>query len=448
MFETVADGPGLSWLVAHTLKIACTSVPLGDGAVETVELVAGRSYTLRFTRRHGMRATRFPSCVAVYETSGTLLVGALNGDGQTDRNGWLTFTAARTGTHYVVTIGHKSHATSFEFSIARIRPSAAPAESEVERSPHGATDLGDIAGLEASRAPVAPHFGTGRKTVPVRFSLTATRRVCFGLRLPDAEAVLCLQDAGGTVLSRRAIADKGEWISMTLDPGAYLARIEMSDDSDHAFTLHYCACTDDGRSVAVLDAGRMGRELSAIRMSPQYTNKGDSDRNARRCSMGIVPVGKCGSGWLHYSLIAGNESGLFELDERTGELFFKGSGELVFDGAGEFRLRVRASDGERSADETVVVSAANVPRTGAIESDIVRETAELASYGTRISLGTLSNKVPPGLPVRYRLVAGNDDGLFELDEETGELFFTGSAEDFDLLEAGLELSFRLETSRH
>ena len=449
MSEKHENAPSPNRLLSHALKVACASAPLGEGAVKTAELVAGRSYTLRFAKNREMPSARFPCCVAIYDASGALLVGALNGDGLTARNGWLTFTAARTGTHYVVTIGHKDHASSFEFSIANCSPAAMPAKPEAELSPHGVADLGDIAGPEASGVPVARHFGAGRKTVPIRFALTATRRVCFGLRLPETEAALCLQDVDGTVLCRRAFADEtGEWISRTLAPGVYHLRLEMSGDNDQCFTLLYRTYTDDEPSVDVLHAITIHQELSGLSEFALLTRKRNDDRNERGTSVGKIPVGDPDTDWLRYTLIAGNESGLFELDEHTGELFFKGSGDLVFDGTKEFKLRVRASDGERSEDETVVVWATNTPETGSIDSDAVREVAQPVSYGRRISLGRVAGNAPPGLPVRYRLVAGNEDGFFELDEETGELFFTGSAEDLERIDTALKLSFRADTSRH
>ena len=448
MLEAHEDIPSPQRLLSHTLTAACASAPLGDGEVRTVELVGGCSYALQFSRAGDRHSTRYPVCVAVYEGSGTLLIGAMNGDGRADRNGGLTFMAARTGTHYVVSVGQEGHETSFEFSIARTSRVAVPAEPDTEMFSHGVGDLGDIAGLEAAGVPIAHFFGAGKETEYVGFELSETRRVCFGLRLPQAEAALTLQDAEGTELCRRRFAGKGEWISMPLGPGKYRARVQMSDESSRAFTLHYRACVDDARALDLLDARTTGGDHNGTETPRQQTRRCNADRRTRGVSLGRVPVGDGNTAWLRYRLIGGNDSGLFRLDEYTGELFFTGSRWPFLDGTTRFELTVRASGSEGSEDETVVISATEARESGTMESDATQDAAQLAPCSARTSLGTLSENVPAGMPVRYRLVGGNEAGLFELDEDTGELFFIGSAEDLDSNGAGVELSIRLDIQRH
>ena len=171
-------------------------------------------------------------------------------------------------------------------------------------------------------------------------------------------------------------------------------------------------------------------------------------KTARGVSLGIVSIGEKGADWLRYRLVGGNDTGLFELDERTGELFFNGSEEDFRDGVANFKLTVRASDSERTEDQTVEVSAAADPESLAYNADAVSDYLKLAGYGRRVSLGTVSDGVPAGVPVRYSLVGGNEAGLFELDETTGELFFTGSAEDFELIRYRFELTVRVDTHLH
>ena len=47
-----------------------------------------------------------------------------------------------------------------------------------------------------------------------------------------------------------------------------------------------------------------------------------------------------------------------------------------------------------------------------------------------------------------RLVSGNDDGLFEMDEVTGELFWVGSTEDIEDTATVFELSVRIDVDFH
>jgi len=358
--------------------------------------------------------------VAVYEAAGTLLAGAMNGSGENCRNGRLTFTASRSGTHYVVAVGHRDRLASFKFTVTEATSPITPAEPEPELAFSGGADLGDITGLEDSGVPIAHFNGTGQGVSTVRFTLTETRRICLALRLPDTEAELSLEDAGGTVLCRRKFADASEeWISATLAPGTYHARVEMPDDTDRVFELRYRACAAEAIPVA-----------------------------ARGVSLGVIPVGEQGTDWLHYSLVGGNETGYFELDERTGELFFNGSEEDIRDGAEKFKVIVRASDRESSMDETVTVSAATVPEPPAYSADAVSDYLSLAGYSTRILLGTVFDRVPADDPLRYCLVGGNEAKLFALDEVTGEVFFTGSAEETELLRDRFRLSVRAKIDRH
>ena len=421
MFENHELAPGPQRFLTHTLRFACSATSLGDGEVKAYELVGGYAYTLQFTEcieRYG--APRYPSCVAIYEAAGTLLVGAMNGDGENRRNGWLTFTASRSGTHYVVAVGHRDHLASFKFTVTEATSPATPAESEAEPALSGASDLGDITGLEASGVPIAHFHGAGKGIAVVRFTLTEVRRICLALRLPDTEAELGLVDTGGTVLCRRKFADaSGEWISATLAPGTYHARVEMPDDTDRTFELQYRACAAEAIPVA-----------------------------ARGVSLGAIPVGEQGTDWLRYRLVGGNDTGFFELDERTGELFFNGSEENFRNGAAKFKVTVRASDTERSVDQTVVVSAAAVPESPAYGTDAVSDHLSLASYGTRMSLGTVFDPVPADVPLRYCLVGGNEAKFFELDEVTGELFFKGSPEEYELIRDRFRLSVRAKIHRH
>lgn len=314
MFENHELASGPHRFLAHTLRFACSATPLGDGEVKPFELVGGYAYTLQFTEcsmRYG--TLRYPSCVAIYEAAGTLLAGAMNGAGEDCRNGRLTFTALRSGTHYVVSVGHRDHLSSFECSVTVAASPATRAEPEAELAFSRGADLGDITRHDASGAPIAHFHGAGKGIALVRFTLTETRRICLALRLPDTEAELGLEDAGGTVICRRKFADaSGEWISATLAPGTYHARVEMPDDIDRIFALRYRVCAAEVNAAA-----------------------------ARGVSLGTVSIGEPGAEWLRYRLVGGNDTGLFELDECTGELFFNGSAEDLELMRHRFELAVR-----------------------------------------------------------------------------------------------------------
>ena len=60
----------------------------------------------------------------------------------------------------------------------------------------------------------------------------------------------------------------------------------------------------------------------------------------------------------------------------------------------------------------------------------------------RISLGTVSATDPDGGSVTYSIEGGNAAGLFEIDAASGELFYTGSGDDFETGSTRFELTVR------
>ena len=60
----------------------------------------------------------------------------------------------------------------------------------------------------------------------------------------------------------------------------------------------------------------------------------------------------------------------------------------------------------------------------------------------RISLGTVSATDPEGGSVTYSIEGGNAAGLFEIDAASGELFYTGTGEDYETGSTSFELTVR------
>ena len=79
-----------------------------------------------------------------------------------------------------------------------------------------------------------------------------------------------------------------------------------------------------------------------------------------------------------YSLVG--DSGSFEIDETSGELFYNGSGEDYESGTTQFTLTVRASDGSETADTTVTVNLTDVEETA--DPPVAEEDEESSSPQT------------------------------------------------------------------
>ena len=61
---------------------------------------------------------------------------------------------------------------------------------------------------------------------------------------------------------------------------------------------------------------------------------------------------------------------------------------------------------------------------------------------SRVSLGTVSAVDPEGAALAYSLVGGDAGGLFEIDAQSGELFYTGAGEDFEAGATRFDLTIR------
>ena len=193
--------------------------------------------------------------------------------------------------------------------------------------------------------------------------------------------------------------------------------------------------------------------LSAIEVGdpPAFGQQGyafdlaeNTDGSTNRVSLGTVSATDPESATVMYSIAGGNESGLFEIDLASGELFYKGSGEDFESGTTSYDLTVRASDGQLTTDITVTVNVTDVSEAPTFgQQGYTFELAENTDGSTdRVSLGTVSATDPESATLSYSLVGGNESGSFEIDEATGELFYKGSGEDYESDATSYDLTVR------
>ena len=162
-----------------------------------------------------------------------------------------------------------------------------------------------------------------------------------------------------------------------------------------------------------------------------FTLAENADGSTDRVSLGTVSATDPEGATLSYSLEGGNGSGMFEIDAAGGELFYTGAGEDFETGPGSFELTVRASDGDLFTDTSVVVGVADVQEVTAFgQQGYAFDLAENADGSTaRVSLGTVAAVDPDGTALSYSIEGGNASGLFEIDTASGESF--GLAENSD-----------------
>ena len=68
------------------------------------------------------------------------------------------------------------------------------------------------------------------------------------------------------------------------------------------------------------------------------------------------------------------------------------------------------------------------------------ENVDGALFG--IAVGTVSATDPEGVPVTYSIAAGDPDGLFIVDAETGVVVYIGAGEDYESGPGRYELTLR------
>ena len=94
----------------------------------------------------------------------------------------------------------------------------------------------------------------------------------------------------------------------------------------------------------------------------------NADGSSNRVVLGTVGATDPESTTLTYSIEAGNDADLFEIDPATGALAYKGTGEDYESDTTSYELTVRAGDGNRYTDVTVAVSVTDVQDSGVFPS--------------------------------------------------------------------------------
>ena len=211
--------------------------------------------------------------------------------------------------------------------------------------------------------------------------------------------------------------------------------------SDAAHTV------DTTVTVTVTDAAEapaFGEESYAFELAENV------DGRVNRLSLGTVTATDPDSDTVRYSLLGGNDSSLFAIEETSGELYYVGPGEDYESGVTSYEVTVRASDAAHTVDTTVMVTvtdAAEAPAFG--EESYAFELAEnVDGRVNRLSLGTVTATDPDSDTVRYSLLGGNDSSLFAIEETSGELFYVGSGEDFEGGVTSYELTVRASDAAH
>ena len=398
----------------------------GDRDWFEVDLVAGRTYTIDLRGSPTDDGTLSdPRLYGIHDAAGNLISGTANDDWGGTYNSQVTFTATASGTYYIAAGAYGSNRGTYELEVTD--------KSAADDTRAGATDLGDITELLGPRFPLGTVDADADGVDYYRFTLTEAKQVGLGLRRQDANADLFLEDADGTVLySSTNSGTANEAIEETLLAGTYYVRVQSQEAGENAHVVRYGVSAPDADALAALQQ----QSDAVTNAAPAFGQQGytfdlaeNADGSTDRVSLGTVSATDPEGVSLVYSLVG--DSGSFEIDESTGELFYNGSGEDFESGTTQFTLTVRASDGSETVDTTVTVNLTDVNETPAFaQASYAFDLAENADGSTdRVSLGTVAATDPEGASLAYSLVGAS--GSFEIDEASGELFYKSSGEDYE-----------------
>ena len=396
------DGEDFSADTSTSGRVAVGETATGDIASAgdrdwfAVELVAGRTYTIDLRGRPTADGTLSdPRLYGIHDADGNLIANTTNDDWGGTYNSRVTFTATETGTgtFYIAAGAYGSNRGTYEVEVADTTPS-----QNADYTRTGATDFGDLTALAGPRFLHRRVDGDADEVDYYRFTLTEAKRVGLGLRQQDADANLYLEDADGNVLYSSTNSGTGnEKIEQTLFAGTYYVRVESQAAGVNEHVVRYGVSAPDADELAALQEP----SGTAVNAAPAFGQQGytfalaeNADGSTNRMSLGTVAATDPEGVTLAYRLAGGNESGSFEIDATSGELFYKGSGEDFEAVTTRFTLTVRASDGTETADTTVTVNVTDVDDTPVIrvadaeatEGDdtviVFRVTLQSASTGT------------------------------------------------------------------
>lgn len=133
---------------------------------------------------------------------------------------------------------------------------------------------------------------------------------------------------------------------------------------------------------------------------------------------------------LNYSFLTGNVNNAFAINSTTGSITVSNPAALDFEATLSFTLTVRVSDGSLFVDAIIVVNLLNVNETPVVEdaSIIIERWLE---NGETIH-AVVARDPDANDALSYALDSGDDDPLFRLDPETGEI----SVRDVEALKQG------------
>ena len=394
----------------------------GDRDWFAVELVAGRTYVIDLRGSPTDDGTLSdPYLRGIHDADGNRISNTTNDDGGRGYNSRVTFTATESGTHYIAAGAWSSRRGTYEVEVTDTSPPETPQEP-VQQQPPAFDRQAHLFELEENADGSTDRLSLG--------AVSATD--------PDGGSV-SYGIEGGNESGRFEIgAASGELF--------YVGGGEDYETGSTRFELTVRASDGEQTTDATVTVN-----VTDVAEAPSFAQAGytfdlaeNADGSVARLSLGTVSATDPDGGSVSYGIEGGNESGRFEIDAASGELFYVGGGEDYETGSTRFELTVRASDGDQTTDATVTVDVTDAAEAPAFaQAGYAFALAENADGSVaRLSLGAVSATDPDGGSVSYGIEGGNESGRFEIDAASGELFYVGTGEDYETGSTRFELTVR------
>ena len=407
----------------------------GDRDWFAVELVVGRIYTIDLKGNPTDDGTlRDTYLYGIHDANGNLISGTPNDDWGGTFNSRVTFTAEESGTHYIAAGAYSTRRGTYTVEVTDNSPPETQQQVAQEPPTFGAQAYAFNLAENADGSTSRVALGTVSAVDPGGASLS------YSIEGSNDSGLFEIDTATGELFYIGAGED------FEAGTGPFELTVRASDGG---------LSVDTTVTVTVTDV--LETSLQLVQQPPAFGVQGyaftlpeNTDGSTTRVSLGAVSASDPEGAALSYTIEGGNASGLFEIDAASGELFYTGAGEDFETGPGSFELTVRASDGDLFTDTTVVVGIADVQEAPAFGAQgyafALAENTDGST--TRVSLGTVAAVDPDGTGLSYSIESGNTSGLFEIDAASGELFYTGTGEDFEAGTGSFELTVQASDGTH
>ncbi len=123
---------------------------------------------------------------------------------------------------------------------------------------------------------------------------------------------------------------------------------------------------------------------------------------------------------LTYSITGGNADGVFTIDANTGEITIADNTNLDRETTASYGLTVEVSDGTNTDTAAITVNVGDINEFAPVANDATVAINEDAANGTSVH-SVVASDADATANLTYSITAGNADGVFTIDANTGEI---------------------------